>query len=328
MPRGCGATVWQGRARSSEAAAGGVQGEGSAHRGAGGGVGAGGGGAGWAAAPAPLQPLPLGRGGRGARRLSSAIVGAAPLGSAALPSTALQSRARPTAAVSATAFASVAGLSSPPPAPRVRRGRGAGCRLLLDCTGCAAAAERVLDCAGRPRPSRGSRRQREGALTGAGVATVRASHLQLRWPAPGSAERIELGFPLAGTAGGHREACSPGKWDTNPSLAGRETCGNGPGRAGKVASWPQVSAAGPGVRWVPSCASAWRVLALCHPRAAGTRTHPRRLWLAARPFSRRGEGGAGEVGGRAAAGELQVRCRSRTQRPAFALGWGRGRALL
>ena len=33
-----------------------------------------------------------------------------------------------------------------------------------------------------------------------------------------------------------REACSSEKWDTEPSWAGREACGGGQGRAGKVAA--------------------------------------------------------------------------------------------
>lgn len=177
-------------------------------------------------------------------------------------------------------------------------GAGLECRLLSGCIGCGAAAERVLDPAGRPRPSPGGQRQREGGLTGAGVEAVPASHLQPRWPAPGSAERTELGFSFGGRCLGQREACSPGKWDTEPNRAGRETCRSGQGRECWVTFRLQVSAARPGVHWVPSRASAWRGPALCQPRAAGTRTHPCCPWIVARPCLGGGERGESEaVGG-------------------------------
>lgn len=62
-----------------------------------------------------------------------------------------------------------------------------------------------------------------------------------------------------------------------------------------------------------------RVPALCQPRAAGTRTHPRRHRLPGAPLPHRG--GGGKVG-RAAACQYRVRCLSRTQ-----VTWGPSRCI-
>lgn len=222
-------------------------------------------------------------------------------------------RARPAAA----SFAAVASRSSPPRAPRVRRGARGWMRLLPDRSGCAAAAGRELDCAGRPRPGRGSGQPRKGGVSGAGIAAVRASHLQPRGRRRGSPSAPSWGFPWTGTARGRREACSPGKRDTEPLGPGERPAGaGGPGGDRRVLA--------PGFgRRVPSGASTRRGPALCQPRAPSTRTHPRRARLAARPFSRRGEGGAGKVG-EGAAGERQVSCGSGTRPAAFGVGGGRG----
>lgn len=156
----------------------------------------------------------------------------------------------------------------------------------------------MLDGAGRPRPSPGGRRQRGGGLTGAGIADARASHLQPQRPGRGSAERAGRGSPRGGRCPGRREACSPGRWDAQPSRDGRDICGSGQGPTGEGASRPQVSAAGLGARSAPGRASAWRGPALCQPRAAGTRTHPRGPGFAGAPLPHRGAsvGGRGREG--------------------------------
>lgn len=147
-------------------------------------------------------------------------------------------------------------------------------------------------------PAPGSRRPRTGGLTGAGTAAVRASHLQPPRPEPGSGEDAELGFPLCRRCQGGREACSPVKWDAEPCPGRapdlRERAGlGGEGRfpAPGLGRWPQRPV-GPRSR----------VPALCQPRLAGTRTHPRRSRLAGAPLLHRGEAGGGQVG-RVAAGE-------------------------
>lgn len=204
----------------------------------------------------------------------------------------------------------------------------------LDAGSCLIAAERVLDPAGRPRPSLGGQRQREGGLTGAGVEAVAASHLQPRWPAPDSAGQRRAapsarswGFPLAGAAQAKGRLVLRENETLSPTGLGERPAGAG--RAGNVRSLS-------GLRSRP-LAPASTGFPVARPHGAAplfvSRARRARGPTRVSPGSWRAPTSAVEkrVGARqweGHTGKLQVRYPSRTRSAAFGVGWGRGRALL
>lgn len=208
------------------------------------------------------------------------------------------------------------GRAQPPPPPLLLlpaglpcsgsqgKARGAGLAAgSLPVRGCAAAAGRGAGWRGAaaPEPGRpaaaGRRVDRRGHRGRPGLAPAA--------PAAGAGERRARGaggLPAADAARARGRRVLREDGTLSPPGPGETACGSGRGPAREDASQPQISAAGPGTRSAFGRASAWRGPALCQPRAAGTRTHPRRPGLPGAPLPHRGEG-VGAGGGRAAAGE-------------------------
>lgn len=150
-------------------------------------------------------------------------------------------------------------------------------------------------------------------MTGAGTAQVPASHLQPPTPAPQSSESVHSwGFLPAAAARAKRRRVS---WNI-----GHQAPGQREGLAGDSRAVPRGRLLAPGLGYCHlNLVGPWsRVPALCQPRAAGTRTHPRRYRLAGASLPHRGEGVGVRWGGPQRASARSGACRGPGLRPA---GW-------